>query len=58
MSTILIKNAQVVNEDEIKVLDIFIKDGRIEQIAPTIDKAAAQEINAEGLHLLPGLIDD
>lgn len=58
MSTILIKNAQVVNEGEIKVLDIFIKDGRIEQIAPTIDKAAAQEINAEGLHLLPGLIDD
>lgn len=58
MSTILIKNAQVVNEGEIKVLDIFIKDGRIEQIAPTIDKAVAQEINAEGLHLLPGLIDD
>lgn len=58
MSTILIKNAQVVNEGEIKALDIFIKDGRIEQIAPTIDKEAAQEINAEGLHLLPGLIDD
>ncbi|MCL7988933.1 dihydroorotase [Sphingobacterium sp. lm-10] len=58
MSTILIKNAQVVNEGEIKALDIFIKDGRIEQIAPTIDKTAAQEINADGMHLLPGLIDD
>ncbi len=58
MSTILIKNAQVVNEGEIKVQDIFIKDGRIEQIAPSIDKIATQEIDADGLHLLPGLIDD
>ncbi|MFD2597786.1 dihydroorotase [Sphingobacterium corticis] len=58
MSTILIKNAQVVNEGEIKAKDIFIKNGRIEQIAPVIDAKADREINAEGLHLLPGLIDD
>ncbi len=58
MSTILIKNAQVVNEGEIKAQDLWIKDGRIEKIAPTIDKTADQVIDAEGLHLLPGLIDD
>lgn len=58
MSTILIKNAQVVNEGEIKAQDIFIKNGRIERIAPVIDAKADREINAEGLHLLPGLIDD
>lgn len=58
MSTILIKNAQVVNEGEIKAQDLWIKDGRIEKIAATIDKTADQVIDAEGLHLLPGLIDD
>lgn len=58
MSTILIKNAQVVNEGEIKAQDLWIKDGRIEKIATTIDKTADQVIDAEGLHLLPGLIDD
>src|SRR5690606_12954123 len=34
------------------------KDGRIEKIASTIDTTADREIDAEGLHLLPGLIDD
>lgn len=58
MSTILIKHAQVVNEGEQRALDILIKDGRIEKIAATIDQKADQEINADGLHLFPGLIDD
>jgi len=58
MSSILIKNAQVVNEGTTQVLDVFIKNGRIEKLAPQIDLKADQEINAEGLHLLPGLIDD
>jgi dihydroorotase len=58
MSSILIKNAQVVNEGTTQVLDVFIKNGRIEKLSPQIDTPADQEINAEGLHLLPGLIDD
>ena len=58
MSTILIKNAQVVNEGEVKAQDLLIKNGRIEKIAGTIDISADKEINAEGLHLFPGLIDD
>jgi dihydroorotase len=58
MSSILIKNAQVVNEGTIQVFDIYVKDGRIEKLALQIDIQADQEINAEGLHLLPGLIDD
>lgn len=58
MSTVLIKNAQVVNERTIKAQDVLIKKGRIEKIDTHIDAAADEEINAEGLHLLPGLIDD
>ncbi|QBR12581.1 dihydroorotase [Sphingobacterium sp. CZ-2] len=58
MSTILIKHALVVNEGEQRALDIYIKDGRIAKIGSTLDLKADQEINAEGLHLFPGLIDD
>lgn len=58
MSTILIKAASVVNEGLIFVTDVLIKDGFIESIAPSIDAPGALEINAEGLHLFPGMIDD
>lgn len=58
MSSILIKNAQVVNEGKIQALDVLVQDGRITRIAGQLDVKADQEINAEGLHLLPGLIDD
>lgn len=58
MSSLLIKNAQVVNEEKIEVLDLFVKNGRIEKIGKQLDLHADREINAEGLHLLPGLIDD
>ena len=58
MSTILIKNAQVVNQGQVLVQDLFIKDGRIERIDSSIDRQADQLIDAQGLHLLPGLIDD
>ena len=58
MNTILIKGASVVNEGQITVADVFIKDGFIEKIAAQIDQTAEQIINAEGLHLFPGMIDD
>lgn len=58
MNTILIKAATLVNEGKIYVADVFIKDGLIEEISPVINRSADQEINAEGLHLLPGMIDD
>ncbi len=58
MSSLLIKNAQVVNEGKIEALDLFVKNGRIEKIGKQLDLHADREINAEGLHLLPGLIDD
>jgi len=58
MSSILIKSATVINENKQFIADIFIKDGFIEQISSQIDKPADKIINAEGLHLLPGCIDD
>jgi len=58
MNTILIKAASIVNEGKIAVADLLIKDGFIEKIAPVINQQADQVIDAEGLHLLPGMIDD
>jgi dihydroorotase len=58
MSTILIKAANIVNEGKIFTADLLIKDGRIAKIDSNIDVKADTEINAEGLHLLPGMIDD
>jgi dihydroorotase len=58
MNTILIKGATLVNEGQINVSDVLLRNGRIEKIARNIDFPGATEINAEGLHLLPGMIDD
>jgi dihydroorotase len=59
MSTILIKNAQIVNEGKIFAGDVLVKNGRIEKIAPSISQESNYlEINAEGKYLLPGIIDD
>jgi len=58
MSTTLIKAATLVNEGRIITADILISNGRIEKIAPEISASADTEVNAEGLHVFPGLIDD
>jgi dihydroorotase len=58
MNTILIRNARAVNRGRIFETDIYIKDGRIEQIAPQIAHAAKIELDAAGKTVLPGIIDD
>ncbi|MBC8052698.1 MAG: dihydroorotase [Sphingobacteriaceae bacterium] len=58
MSSILIKSATIVNEGRQFVGDVFIRDGFIEQVNSSLNLKADKEINAEGLHLLPGCIDD
>ncbi|MBD1425565.1 dihydroorotase [Sphingobacterium arenae] len=56
--SILIKSAQIVNEGKTFLGDVYIRNGRIEMIAEEINHAAEQTVDAQGLHLLPGLIDD
>lgn len=58
MDAVLIKQATMVNEGVQAVVDVLIEQGRIAKIAPQINQAAAQVIDAAGLHLLPGMIDD
>lgn len=59
MSSSLILNAKVVNEGKIQELDVFIKNGKIEKIGKDLSHIIANEIiDAEGLYLIPGIIDD
>jgi len=58
MPTTLIKSATIVNEGKQFVADVLVKDGFIDRIDTTINVTADKEINAEGLYLLPGCIDD
>ena len=54
MSSILILNAQVVNEGKIQVADILVKDGFIDQIGTNLSGISADKtIDATGKYLLP-----
>lgn len=59
MQKYLFKNIQIVNEGKIQVLDLLTNGDRIDRIDRSIDtKSKVTEINGEGKHLFPGVIDD
>jgi len=59
MENYLLKNISVVNEGKIELKDIYLKKGRIERIDNSFSvKEKVNEINGEGKHLFPGVIDD
>ncbi len=56
---IVIKNACLVNEGESKIVDVRIVNQHIERIDPSITPSENDEVmDASGLHLFPGVIDD
>jgi dihydroorotase len=56
---ILIKNGTIVNEGKQFNADLLIANGKIEKISAQINvEGAVQEIDASGLLILPGCIDD
>ena len=59
MQKYIFKNIQVVNEGKIQSLDVLTNGERIEKIDGGIEtKYKVAEINGEGKHLFPGVIDD
>ena len=59
MKDYIIKNIEIVNEGKIFSSDLLIRNQRIEKIDTNIQvDYNIKEINGEGLHLLPGVIDD
>jgi dihydroorotase len=59
MSSILILNANIVNENKVYQADVLIKGERIEKIGKDLQPEHADKvIDAKGKYLLPGVIDD
>ena len=54
----IIKNAQVVLPKETTQASVLIEDDKIVAIDPSIATQAEEVVDAEGLHLIPGVIDD
>ncbi len=53
----IIRNGQVVLRNSVEKADILVENGRIVKIAKHISANGDKEINAEGKHIFPGLID-
>ncbi len=59
MSQLLIKNARLVNEGEIRDTDVLVEGSRIARIDADIAATDTMEVvDADGRYLLPGMIDD
>lgn len=54
----LIRNANIVNEGKTFMGDVLIIGGKIAAVGKELDPKGAVVIEARGLHLLPGCIDD
>jgi dihydroorotase len=55
---LIIKNATIVNEGKSFKSEVLIEGKFIKKIASKIEAKAEKIINANGLHLIPGIIDD
>ncbi|MEP6617257.1 MAG: dihydroorotase [Ginsengibacter sp.] len=59
MQKYLFKNISVVNEGKISVTDVLTEGDRIKKIDRMINvREKVNEINGEGKHLIPGIMDD
>ena len=56
--SLIIKNAKIVNENKIYNSDVLIVDKKIKKISSNINVSAEHILDAKGLHLFPGIIDD
>ena len=59
MSTLLIKNGRVLDPFSKKdgIADVYVSDGKIQRIEPSISTSADEVIDATGLVVTPGLVD-
>ncbi|QCU90875.1 dihydroorotase [Thiomicrorhabdus sediminis] len=55
---LLISQATMVNEGQQQVVDVLVENGRISKIGAQVSADNAEVIDAQGLMLLPGMIDD
>ena len=58
MTSLLLVNGILVNEEQTRSDDILIRNGRIERIGTGTVPAGTKTRDLAGLHVLPGIIDD
>ena len=59
MARVLIVNGKVINEQKVEEKDLLIEDDKISKIGNDLQHQKADKvIDAKGLHIFPGLIDD
>lgn len=59
MQEVILRNARMVNRGAITEGDLWIREGRIRQIAPQISSPSfVEEIDLQGRLVIPGVIDD
>lgn len=56
-SELIVRGGRVVTPGGIVAADIAITEGRITAVGPGLELAAAEEVNATGLHVVPGGVD-
>ena len=54
---LVIRNGHVVFDNEIRKVDVAVKDGKITAIAEKLEAEAHQVVDAEGQYVMPGMID-
>jgi len=54
---VVVRAGRVVTASGVVDADVAVKDGRITEVGPRLDVNAGEEIDASGLHVLPGGID-
>lgn len=54
---LIIRDGNVVTENNVFKADLGIIDGKIAKIEEKIDEVAKEEYNANGLHIFPGVVD-
>jgi allantoinase len=54
---LIIRGGRALTPEGERMLDIGVRDGRIEGLSTKIDGSASEEISAEGLHVFPGMMD-
>src|SRR5215211_7124929 len=54
---LLVRGGAVVISEDVNIADVAVRGGKIVEVSPEIMGTARDEIDARGLHVLPGVVD-
>src|SRR5215203_1607800 len=54
---LLVRGGAVVTSEDVNIADVAVSGGKIIEVSPEIMGTARDEIDARGLHVVPGVVD-